>query len=48
MTAIETVKPRLLEKYRKDVAPVLMQEFRYKSLMQVPRVSKIVINMGVK
>lgn len=48
MTTTEIVKPRLLEKYRKDVSPVLMQEFRYKSLMQVPRVSKIVINMGVK
>ncbi|NLE50916.1 MAG: 50S ribosomal protein L5 [Chloroflexi bacterium] len=38
---------RLLEKYRNDVVPALMEEFGYKSVMQVPRVTKAVINIGV-
>jgi len=38
---------RLKEKYEKEVAPALMQKFKYKSVMQVPRIEKIVINMGV-
>jgi len=39
--------PRLKEHYRKEVVPQLMQEFGYKSVMQVPRITKIVLNMGV-
>lgn len=38
---------RLKEKYQKEVVPQLMQQFGYKSVMQVPRLVKIVINMGV-
>ncbi|MFV9511648.1 50S ribosomal protein L5 [Tepidibacillus sp. LV47] len=38
---------RLLEKYKKDVIPSLMKKFNYKSVMQVPRVEKVVINMGI-
>ncbi len=38
---------RLKEHYRKEVVPQLMQEFGYKSVMQVPRITKIVLNMGV-
>ncbi len=38
---------RLKEHYRKQVVPQLMQEFGYKSVMQVPRITKIVLNMGV-
>src|SRR6185436_4739070 len=38
---------RLIEQYRSAVAPDLMKEFGYTSLMAVPRLSKIVINMGV-
>ncbi|MFS8629575.1 MAG: 50S ribosomal protein L5, partial [Bacillales bacterium] len=38
---------RLLEKYRKEVVPALMQKFNYKNVMQVPRIEKVVINMGV-
>jgi large subunit ribosomal protein L5 len=38
---------RLQERYEKDVRPVLMQEFGYKNPMQVPRLDKIVVNMGV-
>ena len=38
---------RLKEIYRKEVVPALTQQFGYKSSMQVPRISKIVLNMGV-
>jgi large subunit ribosomal protein L5 len=38
---------RLLEEYRKTVIPKLKTKFAYKSVMQVPRVSKITINMGL-
>ena len=38
---------RLRETYRKDVAPALTTQFGYKSPMQVPRITKIVLNMGV-
>jgi large subunit ribosomal protein L5 len=39
-------KSRLREKYSKDVAPKLMEQFGYKSTMQIPKLEKIVINMG--
>jgi len=38
---------RLQEQYRKQIVPDLMKKFGYKSVMQVPRVQKIVLNMGV-
>ncbi len=38
---------RLKEKYTNEVSPALMSKFNYKSVMQVPKVEKIVINMGV-
>ncbi|AMX84833.1 50S ribosomal protein L5 [Geobacillus subterraneus] len=38
---------RLKEKYLKEVVPALMSKFNYKSIMQVPKIEKIVINMGV-
>jgi len=38
---------RLLEKYRTEIVPALMQEFKYTSVMQVPRLTKIVVNVGV-
>lgn len=37
----------LKETYKKDIVPALMEKFSYKSIMQVPRLEKIVINMGV-
>ena len=40
-------KPRLQEHYETTVRPGLMQEFGYNNPMQVPRLDKIVINMGV-
>jgi len=39
--------PRLLARYREETAPDLMKEFGYKSAMQVPRISKIVLNIGL-
>ena len=38
---------RLKELYKKEVAPALTQQFGYKTPMQVPRISKITLNMGV-
>lgn len=38
---------RLYDLYRQECVPAMMQEFRYKSPMQVPRLEKIVINMGL-
>src|SRR5438094_2711548 len=38
---------RLKEIYKKEIAPALSQQFGYSSPMQVPRISKIVLNMGV-
>ncbi len=38
---------RLLEKYRNEVVPALMEEFGYSSVMQVPRLKKVVVNIGV-
>lgn len=39
-------KPRLKEKYTKEIAPKLKEQFGYKSSMQIPKLDKIVINMG--
>lgn len=39
--------PRLKEKYRKDVVPALMKHFSYRNIMEVPRVQKIIINVGM-
>ena len=38
---------RLKEKFINEITPALMSKFNYKSVMQVPKVEKIVINMGV-
>jgi len=49
--ASEPEKPappaRLKEIYKKEIVPALTQQFGYKSPMEVPRISKIVLNMGV-
>lgn len=41
------IKPRLLEKYRKEVIPEMVKTMGYKNPMQVPCLKKIVVNMGV-
>ncbi|MBC7106789.1 MAG: 50S ribosomal protein L5, partial [Firmicutes bacterium] len=38
---------RLREKYQKEVVPALMKKFGYKNIMQVPKLEKVVINMGL-
>ncbi len=38
---------RLKERYFKEIAPAMMRHFGYRQIMEVPRLSKIVINMGV-
>ncbi|MDE7150449.1 MAG: 50S ribosomal protein L5 [Bacteroidales bacterium] len=39
--------PRLKEKYQKEIIPALTKEFQYKSVMQVPRLTKICLNQGL-
>jgi len=39
--------PRLKQKFREEIIPALMKRFNYRSPMQVPRLEKVVINMGV-
>jgi large subunit ribosomal protein L5 len=39
--------PRLKEKYIKEIVPVLKKQFEYKSIMQVPKLTKISINKGI-
>jgi large subunit ribosomal protein L5 len=38
---------RLKEKYQNEIIPAMMEKFNYKSVMQVPKVEKIVVNMGL-
>ncbi|WP_186783966.1 50S ribosomal protein L5 [Streptomyces sp. CBG33] len=42
-----TTAPRLKLKYREEIAGKLRDEFKYENVMQVPRLTKIVVNMGV-
>ena len=37
--------PRLKEKYAKEIVPAIMKEFSYKSIMQVPRIEKVVVHV---
>ena len=37
---------RMKKKYQEEVAPALMQKFQYKSVMQIPRIDKIVVSVG--
>ena len=39
--------PRLKEKYQKEVVPALRKEFSYKNVMEVPKVTKVTMNMGI-
>jgi len=39
--------PRLLEKYRNEIIPKMMEEFSIKNKLAIPRIEKIVVNMGV-
>ena len=42
-----TYVPRLLEKYKSEAVPNLKEKFAYKSVMQVPKIEKICLNLGV-
>lgn len=39
--------PRIKERYLNEVVPALMEKFQYKSIMQVPKISKVAINKGI-
>ncbi len=45
--APRSAMPGLLRKYREEVAPAMQKKFGYKNVMQIPRLTKIVVNMGV-
>ena len=47
MTTAEKITPRLKTRYRAEIAAGLQEEFSYSNAMQVPRVLKVVVNMGV-
>jgi large subunit ribosomal protein L5 len=40
-------KPRLKERYLNQIVPVMREEFKYSSVMAVPRVEKVVVNIGI-
>lgn len=46
-TAGSRAVPRLRQRFHEVIAPALMKQFRYKNIWQVPRLSKVVINMGL-
>ena len=37
---------RLKDYYKSDVAPALMKKFGYKSVMQIPQIAKVIVNVG--
>ncbi|QSX07479.1 50S ribosomal protein L5 [Alkalibacter rhizosphaerae] len=39
--------PRLKDKYKEEVIPALMEKFKYSNIMEVPKLEKVVINMGL-
>ena len=48
MTATtDTTAPRLKVRYREEISPALREEFSFPNIMQVPGLTKIVVNMGV-
>ena len=47
VTTEQQVAPRFAEKYTKEVAPALTKQFGYKNPNEVPRIKKVVVNMGL-
>lgn len=45
--AEEKIVPRLREKYLKEIAPAMVKQFSYKNVNEVPKLEKIVVNIGV-
>ena len=46
-TPAQRVPPRLLERYRQEIAPTLMKEFSYSNVMELPQVKKVIVNIGL-
>ena len=46
-TTTETSVPRLKARYREEIVPAIREEFSFSNVMQVPRLEKIVLNMGI-
>jgi len=46
-TQTQTASPRLKVRYREEILPALREQFQYANVMQVPALTKIVVNMGV-
>jgi len=46
-TSTELTMPRLKARYREELVPALREQFAYENIMQVPGVTKVVVNMGV-
>lgn len=46
-TAVDRVAPRLRTRYRGEIIPAMREQFGYANIMQVPTVTKVVVNMGV-
>ncbi len=40
-------KPRLRERYEREIVPALMKEFQFDNVMRVPKVKKVVVNIGL-
>ena len=38
---------RLYEQYKNEITPKLMEKFKYKNIMQVPKLDKVVLNIGI-
>ena len=47
MTTAEKIIPRLKTRYRAEIAGELHKQFNFDNVMQIPRVVKVVVNMGV-
>ncbi len=47
MASTTASAPRMKNRYREEIVPALQSEFGFKNVMQVPRLTKIVVNMGV-
>ena len=47
MTTVEKTIPRLKQRYRDEIVGQLREQFKYDNVMQIPRVVKVVVNMGV-
>jgi len=47
MTTAQKLQPRLKERYRSEIKESLHKQFRYGNVMQIPTVTKVVVNMGV-